>query len=190
MKQIRKKDYYLILIMISVILTLALGFGIVSGNLLVIGIIITSAILFTCIVYRQIGEVMTDALSEEISGKAARTSLGLTIVITSLIFAAALTFYFSGGWGTGANTFDDGTMMIRFHQFYPAGHEIYSEDVRISDPRNITGDEIFSLEQIFLKGARVREGPLYFGVACGFITILLAGFYAIFTRYYGRKFED
>ena len=189
MKQIRRKDYFLILIGISVILTLALGFGIMSGNLLVIGIIVISAILVTFIVYRQVGDVMTDALSDEISGRAARTSLGLTIVITSLIFAAALTFYFSGGWGTGMGIHDDGTMTIRFSQFYPPGNEIFSESVKISDPKNITGDELFSLEQIFLKGARVREGPLYFGVACGFVTIILAGFYAIFTLYYGREFE-
>ncbi|WP_181391767.1 DUF2178 domain-containing protein [Methanospirillum lacunae] len=190
MKQIRRRDYNLILTGISVALILVLGFGIVSGNPLLITMIVVSAILAVSVAYRQIGEVMTDALSDEISGRAARTSLGLTIIITSVIFAAALTFYFSGGWGTGMGTRDDGMISIGFSQFYPPGNEIFSEKVQISDPQNITSDELFSLEQMFMKGVRVREAPLFFGVGCGSVTILLAGFFAIFSRHYGRKFED
>ena len=190
MRQIRRTEFYIVLAGIIVVLILALGFVITTGNLLLIGILVISAILITSMIYRQIGDVMTDALSDEISGRAARTSLELTIIVTSLIFAAALTFYFSGGWGTGVGLNDNGTMNISFSQYYPSGHDIFSESTKIADPKNITNDELFYLEQMFMKGTRVREAPLFFGVACGSITILLAGFYAIFTWYYGRKFED
>lgn len=189
MKLIRREDYLMILCGIMILLILALGWGIVTGNLLFVSMIVIAAVLITAMTYRQIGDVMTDGLSDEISGKAARTSVGLTILITSLVFAAALTFYFSGGWGTGLGQGDDGTMTISFSQYYPHGQEIFSERVKIADSQNITGDELSNIEQMFLKGARVREAPLFFGVACGSVTILLAGFYALFTLYYGRKFE-
>ncbi|MDD1727546.1 MAG: DUF2178 domain-containing protein, partial [Methanospirillum sp.] len=108
MRQIRRSEFYITLAGIIGVLILALGFGITTGNLLLIGILVISAILITSMIYRQIGEVMTDALSDEISGRAARTSLELTIIVTSLVFAAALTFYFSGGWGTGVGLNDSG----------------------------------------------------------------------------------
>jgi len=189
MRLIRRKEYFIALAGIIAILILALGYGIVTGNLPLIGILVISAILVTSIVYRQIGEVMTDALSDEISGRAAKTAMVLTIIITSLIFAATLTFSFSGGWGTGAGVNDNGTLTIRFHQFFPHGHEIYSDSVQIADPTDLTNEDLWALENLFREGDRVRDGPLYFGLACGFITILLAGFYAISTLYYGRKFE-
>jgi hypothetical protein len=189
MHPITRKDYSIILTGITIFMVLSLGLGISSGNLLVIGVIMISALGITVFVYRQICEVMTDALSDEISGKAARAAIGLTVIITSLIFASALTFYFTGGWGTGYGYRDNGPMIISFSQYYPSGHEIYLGRVQIRDPENITGDELFSLEQMFLNGARVREAPLFFGLACGSITVLLAGFYAIFTFYFGREYE-
>ncbi|PKL59247.1 MAG: hypothetical protein CVV33_08820 [Methanomicrobiales archaeon HGW-Methanomicrobiales-4] len=189
MRSIRRTENFIALAVIIIILILALGFGISTGNLLFIGILVITTILGTILIYRQIGEVMTDALSDEISGRAAKTAIVLTIIITSLVFASALTFYFTGGWGTGVGVKDNGTMTIRFHQFFPHGHEIFSDSVQIADPTDLTDKDLWALENLFREGIRVRDGPLYFGLACGSITILLAGFYTLFTLYYGRKFE-
>lgn len=191
MTGINKLTYYLCLAGICLGIILGLGLGIAMGSLLVITLVVVIAIIMAYVFYRRINEVMTDDLSETISGKAAIRTLEILTVLGAIIFAITMMLYWGtgGGLGSGIGSLDNGSAIIHFMVWYPNFNPLYDEHVFIQDMNNISGDELFSLERLFGLGYRVRDGPMFMGLAFGIMTILIAGLFAAFSFYYNKKME-
>ena len=99
-------------------------------------------------------------------------------------------FYFSGGWGNDMHEYNNGSIIVGISEFYPAGHMIYDESYFIADPANLTIDDIVALDRMSGNAHRVRDFPLAFGVALGFVVIFLVGLYTAFSYYYTKKYEE
>lgn len=188
MISIKRKTYYVCLFGTCILMILALGFGLTTGNPLFIGAIITIACIAAYGFHRHVNEVMTDDLSDVISGKAAVRTVEITAIITAIGFAIALTFFFTGGWGSGMHTYENGSARVNFMQFYPVGTMIHEDHIFIPDTKNLSGDDILAMERLFGAGYRVRDGPFYMGLGFGLSTLLLAGLFAIFSMYYDKKY--
>ncbi|NLV26179.1 MAG: DUF2178 domain-containing protein [Methanomicrobiales archaeon] len=190
MAGINRMTYYLCLAGICLSIILGLGLGIAMGNLLIITFVVIFAIIGAFVFHRRINEVMTDDLSEAISGKAAIRTLEIIIVLGAILFATTFMFYFgNSGLGSGIGIYDNGSARIGFMVFYPHGNPVYDDNVFIQDMNYISGDELFSLERLFGLGYRVRDGPMFMGLAFGIMTILIAGLFVAFSFYYYKKME-
>lgn len=191
MSGINKMTYYLCLLGICLGIILGLGLGLAMGNMLIIIFVVIIAIIATYAFYRRINEVMTDDLSVIISGKAAIRTLEIITVLGAILFASTMMLYWGtgGGLGTGIGTENNGSATIHFMVWYPNFNPIYDEHVFIQNMNNISGDELFSLERLFGLGYRVRDGPMFMGLAFGIITILITGLFVAFSFYYNKKME-
>ncbi|NLV26182.1 MAG: DUF2178 domain-containing protein [Methanomicrobiales archaeon] len=191
MAGINRMTYYLCLAGICLGIILGLGLGIAMGSLLVITLVVIIAMIGAYVFHRRINEVMTDDLSEAISGKAAIRTLEILTVLGAILFASTMMLYWGtgGGLGSGIHTFDNGSATIHFSVWYPDFHPVYDERVFIQEMNNISGDELFSLERLFGLGYRVRDGPMFMGLAFGIMTILTAGLFAAFSYYYNKKMD-
>ncbi|MGV8110339.1 DUF2178 domain-containing protein [Methanospirillum sp.] len=191
MTGISKMTYYLCLAGICLGIILGLGLGIAVGSLLIIALVVIIAIIVAFVFHRRINEVMTDDLSKAISGKAAIRTLEILTVLGAILFACTMMLYWGngGGLGSGIHTFDNGSATVHFTVWYPGFHPMYDERLFIQDMDNISGDELFSLERLFGLGYRVRDGPMFMGLAFGIMTILNAGLFTAFSYYYNKKMD-
>jgi uncharacterized membrane protein len=191
MTGISRMTYYLCLAGICLGIILGLGLGLAIGSLLVITLVVIIAIIGAFVFHRRINEVMTDGLSEEISGKAAIRTLEILTVLGAIVFASTMMLYWGtgGGLGSGIGSLENGSATFHFTVWYPDFHPVYDERVFIQDMNNISGDELFSLERLFGLGYRVRDGPMFMGLAFGIMTILIAGLFAAFSFFYNKKME-
>lgn len=187
--RLTRQTYLLILPVICIVLILALGFGLIEGNPVLIGVIILLAVFMAWLVHRQVGEVMQDGLSDCISGKAAVRTLEITIIIAAILFASSMTYYFNSGWGSAMSSDDDGSASFLYINSFPHGKSIYEQRVIIADIGNMTGTDLYAIERLFGEGYRFRDAPFIFGLAFGCVTVLLAGFYLAFSYYYDQRFE-
>jgi hypothetical protein len=67
---------------------------------------------------------------------------------------------------------------------------IYSETCLIADPANLTMNDVLALDRMSVHSHRVRDFPLAFGVGLGSVVVLLVGFYAAFSYYYTKRYEE
>ncbi|WP_048151810.1 DUF2178 domain-containing protein [Methanolacinia paynteri] len=184
----RKKEYHLCMLGIIAGTLVAVYFGIISGNLLVPGVIIIAGIVLVWLCQRKVTDVITDDLSDMIHGKAALKTLEFMIVVLVIFFIATTTFYWSGGWGFGMHTYDNGSVRITFLQFYPGGYPIYEDNYYFVSTPALTVQDINGLEDFFVKGHNVRNYPYVIGAALGFVAVLLVLIFTVFSLYYSRKY--
>jgi uncharacterized membrane protein len=185
----RKGTYYLLLAGIVATLVFVVGFGIAFGNPVIPGILILSGVGIIYLCRRKVTDVMGDDLSDTIYGKAAVNALLLTIIIAAIVFAGAMAFSLSSGYGGGFHSYDNGSVRVSVMQFSTTpGHALYEESYLIANPGELTGQDYLALQDLFQNGNRVREVPLIFGIAMGFTILLLAILYAAFTLYYTRRY--
>jgi len=186
----KKQTYYGCLALILVVMVLALGFGMTTGNLLIPVIIIACAVGAIWLCHRRVSDVMTDDLESAISGKAALKALEVTVIVAAIVFAITMGFYFNGSRGIGMHGFENGSVLIHANQVYSGGQIAYDKSYFIADPANLSMDDVLSLNQMFTNSNTVREFPLAFGVALGSIVVFLVGLYAAFSYYYTKKYEE
>jgi len=186
----KKQTYYGCLALILVVMVLALGFGMTTGNLLIPVIIIACAVGAIWLCHRRVSDVMTDDLESAISGKAALKALEVTVIVAAIVFAITTGFYFNGSRGIGMHGFENGSVLIHANQVYSGGQIAYDKSYFIADPANLSMDDVLSLNQMFTNSNTVREFPLAFGVALGSIVVFLVGLYAAFSYYYTKKYEE
>jgi len=186
----KKQTYYGFLAIIVVVMVVALGFGMTTGNLFVPVIIITCAVGAIYLCHRRVTDVMTDDLSLAISGKAALKALEVTVIIAAIGFAVAMGFYFNSGIGIGSHGYENGSLQIGVSQFYPHGHMIYDDTYFVADPSHLTLDDIVALDRMSANAQNVREFPFAFGVAMGSVVMFLVGLYTVFSYYYTKKYEE
>jgi uncharacterized membrane protein len=186
----KKKTYYSCLAVILVALVVGLGFGIGTGNLVIPVIIVACAVGAIWLCHSRVTDVMTDDLESAISGKAALRALEVTVIIAAIGFAVGMGFFFSGGWGNGMHGFSNGSVQVHVSQMSPDHQMIYSETCLIADPANLTMNDVLALDRMSEHSHRVRDFPLAFGVGLGSVVVLLVGFYAAFSYYYTRKYEE
>lgn len=191
MNGINRMTYHLCLVGICLGIILGLGLGITMGSPLVIGLVVIIGIIGTITLYRRINEVMSDDLSVTISGKAAIRTLEIITVLAAILFAITMMLYWGngGGLGSGIHTYDNGSARVHFMAYYPNLNPLYEEHVFIQNMDNISGDELFSLERLFGLGYRVRDGPMFMGLAFGIMTILITGIFTAFSYYYAKRME-
>jgi len=187
----KKSTYFICLAAVIAAMIFALGYGLVSGNPVVAAAVTVLGLVIVWSCHRRVTEVMDDDLSQTISGRAALAALEITIIVAAILFAGAMTFTFNGGYGGGFHTYDNGSVRVSFMQFdtMTAGRSISEDSYLITDPAHMTVGDFWGIDRIFAKGHEVKDFPFAFGIAMGFIVVLLVGLYAAFSMYYIRKYE-
>ncbi|MDD4126356.1 MAG: DUF2178 domain-containing protein [Methanomicrobium sp.] len=187
-----KKTYNICLAAITASAAIAMIFGLRAGSLITPIVIIAAGIIAAYLCYRRVDSVTTDDLTETINGKAALKAVEIMILISAVAFLCTTTFYYTGGWGSGMKTYDDGSIYMSFMQFYPAANPVYMDSITIPNPDEMTdlerGRALGEIEDMFVKGHNFRDYPLVAGVTLGFVTIILTVLYASFSYYYNRKY--
>jgi len=168
----------------------AVGLAMTTGNPLIPAIVIIAGIGIVYLGKQRVAEIMQDDLSDTIYGKAALSALLVTIVLATIIFAGAMTFYFNSGYGGSLHTFSNGSVSVSFmHDATIPGQAIYHDTYLIADPANPTGTDFWGLDMLFRNGHQALEFPCIFGIGMGFTVVLLACLYAAFSYYYTKKYE-
>ena len=182
------QTYFLCLICIVMAVAVLVIFGFRSGNPLVPAIVILGGIAAVYFCHRRVTDVVTDDLLEMINGKAAVKTLEFVIIILVIIFIGTTTFYWCGGWGYGTHVYDNGSTLVSFIQYYPAGNMIYYDDYSLVDPPALTIDDLAGLEELFVEGHKIKDYPYIVGAALAFAAVMLAAVFAAFSLYYSRKY--
>jgi hypothetical protein len=171
-------------------MTLGLGLGLSFGNLAVPVVVVACAVGAIWFCHARVTEVMTDDMESDISGKAALRALEVTVIVAAVGFAIGMGFFFSGGWGNGMHGFNNGSVLVSVSQHAPQYQLLFHETYLISDPANLTMDDILALDRMSADARQARVIPLAFGVGLGFVVVLLVGLYAAFSYYYTKSYEE
>ncbi len=183
----KQRTYLICVVLVAIGLILALGLGLTLANMIV-PVVAGIGILALC--RSRVTEVTEDELSTILHGKAALSALEVTILVAAIGFAVLMIFSFTGGTGSTLSRCENGSILVVYGVLTapPDPEYLYENTYLISDPANLTIDDVVALDTLFANGHRIRDTTRAFGAALGVVTVLLTALYGAFLWYYNRKY--